>query len=299
MIRTASRLGLLLLAALPLHAFAEKSVQEHGPLAADGTLDVSNVAGEVAITGWDRNEIEVTGEIGSSQHMDFDADGQHARVELRWDHHGHDDDGDEEEEADISIRVPKTARVRASTVSARITARDLVSELHLQSVSGDIETQVFSADVTLGTISGTIQVDGHGDRSDLRLSLVSGDAWVRGVSGYLRGRTVSGDLNIRAGKLGRTRIDTTSGDLNLHAALEKDARFEVDSTSGDVQLELCDKPEAEYDLSSFSGEIQAFDRHGEQRNEHGPTSDLRFKVGSGSALVRIDTLSGEIYLHDC
>jgi hypothetical protein len=133
----------------------------------------------------------------------------------------------------------------------------------------------------------------------LRLCLVSGDAWVRGVRGVLTLRTVSGDLNIRAGKLGRTRIDTTSGDLNLHAALENDARFEVDSTSGDVQLELCDKPEAEYDLSSFSGEIQAFDRHGEQRNEHGPTSDLRFKVGSGSALVRIDTLSGEIYLHDC
>jgi len=308
MIRKASLLGLLLLTALAPAALAQRSVQQSGPLAADGTLDVSNVAGEVTITGWDRNEIEVTGDIGDYQDLDFSTDGEHARVEVRWDHRGqdrhgdHDEDWDEDdgdEEAEISIRVPKTSRVRASTVSARIAVRDLTDELHLQSVSGDIDAQVYGADATIGTISGTIQVDGRQDVGDLRLNLVSGDAWVRDISGDLTVRTVSGDLNIRAGKLGRARIDTTSGDVSMRAGLDKDARFEVDSTSGDLQLELCDKPDAEYELSSFSGEIQAYDRHGEQRNEHGPTSDLRFKVGSGSALVRIDTLSGEIYLSDC
>jgi len=43
----------------------------------------------------------------------------------------------------------------------------------------------------------------------------------------------------------------------------------------------------------------ASDRHGEPRDEHGPTSELRFTLGKGGALVRIDSLSGEITLDDC
>jgi DUF4097 and DUF4098 domain-containing protein YvlB len=197
------------------------------------------------------------------------------------------------------ISVPKTSRVRATTVSASIIVRDVTAELQLKSVSGDVTAHVYGADVNIGTISGTLQITGNKQAAEMILGVVSGDAWVRDVEGDLIARTVSGDLNIRAGKLSRARIDTTSGDVVLRASLESDARFEVDSTSGDVRLELCGKPEAEYELSSFSGDIVAFDRHGEARNEYGPTSDLRFKLGTASALVRIDSLSGEISLDDC
>ena len=296
-----------LFALLPLHAVAgkhdyedegdyeERSVSESAPMAANGTLDVSNVAGEVLISGWDRNEIEVKGELGYGQKLDFSADGDHARVEVRWER----DHEDEDEEANILISVPKTSRVRATTVSASIIVRDVTEELQLRSVSGDVTAHVYAADVNIGTISGTLQITGNKQAAEMMLSVVSGDAWVRDIDGDLTARTVSGDINIRAGKLRRTRIDTTSGDVLLRASLESDARFEVDSTSGDLRLELCGKPEAEYELSSFSGDIVAFDRHGEARNEHGPTSELRFKVGKGGALVRIDSLRGEISLDDC
>ena len=302
MIRMSYKYCAFALALLPLHALANKhydeedrSVSQSAPMSANGTLDVSNVAGEVLITGWDRNEVEVKGELGYGQKLDFSADGDHTRIEVRWER----DHEDEDQDANLMISVPKTSRVRASTVSASIIVRDVTNELQLQSVSGDVTAQVYGADVNIGTISGTLQITGHKQTADMMLSVVSGDAWVRDVEGDLTARTVSGDLTIRAGKLRRTRIDTTSGDVLVSASLEPDARFEVDSTSGDLRLELCGNPEAEYELSSFSGDIIAFDRHGEARNEYGPTSELRFKVGKGSALVRVDSLSGEIALDDC
>jgi DUF4097 and DUF4098 domain-containing protein YvlB len=296
MIRNLSKLGVfLVLAALPWPASADQSVSQRAAMAADGALDVSNVAGEVSITGWDRNEVEVTGEIGHRQKLEFSADGERTRIEV----HGSDNRHGDEEDADLVIRVPSGSRVRVSTVSAGITVRDVTNELQLQSVSGDIEAQSYAADVTIGTISGSIELAGHSDTGNIRLNLVSGDAWVRDVSGDLSVRTVSGDLNVRAGKLRRSRIDTTSGDVTLRARLDDDARFEVDSTSGDLRLELCGKPNAQFELSSFSGDIEAFGRKGESRNAHGPTSELRFKEGNGKGLVRIDTLSGEINLDDC
>jgi hypothetical protein len=292
----------LALAALP--ALAERSVSKNAPLAATGSLEVSNVAGEVVVRAWERNEISVTGEIGFAQRLEFSADGQFARVEVRSSGEGDRDDPDHEsdydEEADLLIQVPAGTRLRATTVSAGLTVEGLKSELKLQSVSGDIKAEVYGTDVAIGTISGTVWVDGHNEPGDLRVSVVSGEAAVRDVAGNLALRTVSGDLSVRAGELARTRIDTTSGEVALRATLADGARFEVDSTSGDVRLALCGKPGAEYELSSFSGEIRGLDgRRGEQRSEHGPTMELRFRVGDGGSLVRVNSLSGNISLEDC
>lgn len=286
---------LALLAALALPAQAEQSVSRRAAMSKDGTLDVSNVAGEVVITGWDREEVELTGEIGRRQELEFEADGDYTRIEIHFeDHHGDDD------EAELRIRAPRTARVRASTVAAEITVEGMTNELRLQSVSGDVRAEVYGADAEIGSISGTVEINGRRERGSLRLSIVSGDAIVRDVAGELVARTVSGDLDIRADALRRARVDTTSGNVSLRASLERGGRLEADSTSGDLRFELCGNPSAEYELSSFSGDIFAFGgRRGQPRSEYGPTSELRFEVGGGDGLVRINTLSGNISLEDC
>lgn len=295
MIRTICKAVLFVLALAPLPALAQKSVSESAPMSASGTLDVSNVSGEVSILGWDKPEVQVKGEIGEEQRLEFDADGDHARIEVHSE--SRHDDGDED--ADLTIHVPSTSRVRVTTVSANVRVVDVKGEMELQSVSGDIDAEVYGADVTLGTISGTIEVAGHHQAGEMHLNVISGDAWVRDIDGDLTARTISGDLNVRAGKLRRTRIDTTSGDVHVETALDADARVEIGSTSGDVVLDLCGKPDGDYELSSFSGDITAYDRHGEPRNEHGPTSELRFTLGKGGSQVRADSLSGEIVIGDC
>src|SRR4030095_1714953 len=154
------------------------------------------------------------------------ADGDHTRIEVHSESRHNDD-----EDAHLVINAPSTARVRANTVSASLKVVGMTAELELQSVSGDVDAEIFGSDVTLGTISGTLEVVGHHQAAEMRINVISGDAWVRDIDGNLTARTVSGDLNIRAGTLRRARVDTTSGDVHVEASLDPDARFEVGSTS--------------------------------------------------------------------
>jgi len=61
------RTGILLSMALMLAntAIAGESINESRPLASDGDLQISNVKGEIRVTAWDRDEVEITGELGS------------------------------------------------------------------------------------------------------------------------------------------------------------------------------------------------------------------------------------------
>ena len=55
---------LLMLASVT--AFAGKPVDESWDINADAQVSIENIAGEIVIQGWDRNEARLTGELGSS-----------------------------------------------------------------------------------------------------------------------------------------------------------------------------------------------------------------------------------------
>jgi len=47
-------------------ALAGQSVDKSWDLDADATISIENVAGNIEIRGWDRNEAQLTGELGDS-----------------------------------------------------------------------------------------------------------------------------------------------------------------------------------------------------------------------------------------
>ena len=54
----------LALLALPGLAAAGSAINKRTSADPNGTVEISNVAGSVTVTGWNRNEVEVTGELG-------------------------------------------------------------------------------------------------------------------------------------------------------------------------------------------------------------------------------------------
>jgi len=256
-----------------------------------GSVEVSNVAGTVRVTGWDRNEVEVTGKLGKgNEKLEFAVADKVTRIKVIMPGKSYD-----VEETDLVIHVPAASRLSVNTVSADIEVQGLLGAQRLQSVSADIRTAAAGEDVECKSVSGDIAVNGSFKKGLLTITTVSGDATALRVAGEVNANTVSGDVTLGLGETNRSRVRSTSGDLTLASLLAADGKLDAESISGDVRLDLVGAVNAEFDLSSFNGEIRnCFGPKAVSTREYAPGKELRFREGQGTALVRIKTMNGDI-----
>jgi DUF4097 and DUF4098 domain-containing protein YvlB len=289
---TAARtwVALALLAAAPA-VLAGTPINERKPAAAAGHVEISNTAGSVVVTGWPRNEVEVTGTLGDGvERLEFVQNGQLTRVKVILPNRS-----SRVESTSLIVKVPAASSLFVNTVSADVRSQGVRGAQRLQSVSGDIDTEAAAEDVECKTVSGNVVVNGTGQRGLLTVTTVSGDATLARVAGEVNGNTVSGNFAITAGDTTRSRLRSTSGDLGLKGRLDADARIDFESISGDVRLDLIPPVGAEFEVTSFNGEIRnCFGPKPVRTSEYAPGTELRFKEGQGTARVRIKTLNGDI-----
>ena len=284
------------LATLPLLvlapvALAGTPINQRAAADPAGQVEISNVSGSVVVTGWDRAEVEVTGELGEGvERLEFSRSGKLTRVKVILPSRS-----SRVESTDLVVKVPAASSIAVNTVSADLTVRGLRGSQRLQSVSGDVETEAAAEDVECKTVSGNVRVGGSGQRGLLTVTTVSGDASVTRVAGEVNGNTVSGNFTVSLGEASRSRLRSTSGDLGVRGRLATDARMDFESISGDVRLDLEGPVSAEFDVSSFNGDIRnCFGPKPVRTSEYAPGSELRFREGQGGARVRIKTLNGDI-----
>src|SRR5262245_12627642 len=109
---------------------AEDEIDRSLQADAKGDVDISNVAGTVNVTGWDRNEVRVTGSLGESvERLDFNVEGKRTVIKVVLKKSSHWDDGGD---ADLSIRVPAASRLDINTVSAELTVKGVTGLQRLQ-----------------------------------------------------------------------------------------------------------------------------------------------------------------------
>lgn len=287
------RLLAVALAAVAPAALAGTPINQRAAADPAGQVEISNISGSVAVTGWDRNEVEVRGELGDgTEKLEFSRTGQLTRVKVIMPKRSSHVEG-----TDLIVKVPAGSSIAVNTVSADLNVRDVRGAQRLQSVSGDIQTGVASEDLECKTVSGNVRVTGSGQRSLTTVMTVSGDAALERVAGEVNGNTVSGDLTVSMGETSRSRLRSTSGNLVVIGQLADDARLDFESMSGDVRLDLAGTVSAEFDVSSFNGEISnCFGPKPVRTDEYAPGTELRFRQGAGGARVRIKTFNGDVRL---
>jgi DUF4097 and DUF4098 domain-containing protein YvlB len=280
-----------LLLALAPAALAGSPINQRAEADPAGQVEISNTAGSVTVSGWDRAEVEVTGELGDGvERLEFARNGKLTRVKVILPSRSSRVEG-----TDLVVKVPAGSSVAVNTVSADLAVRGLRGSQRLQSVSGDVETEAVAEDVECKTVSGDVRVTGSGQRGLLTVTTVSGDATVTRVAGEVNGNTVSGNFTVALGETSRSRLRSTSGDLGLRGRLAKDARLDLESISGGVRLDIEGPVAAEFDVSSFNGDIRnCFGPQPVRTSEYAPGSELRFREGEGGARVRIKTLNGDV-----
>ena len=81
--RTVARSIALLVATLPLAALAGTPIDKRTAADPAGTVEISNTAGSVVVSGWDRHEVEVTGELGKgTERLDFTRSDKITRIKV-------------------------------------------------------------------------------------------------------------------------------------------------------------------------------------------------------------------------
>ncbi len=282
--RVALVAGLLLAGA----ALARESINELRPLARDGIVVVKNVKGEVIARGWDRAEVQITGELGDgARGLEIQGGDRQVRIEIRNPRSHREVAG-----SLLEIRLPAGASLVVETTSADVEVRDLTGEfIEITTVSGDVDIGGGGARVFAHTVSGDIELDTLAAR--VEVNSVSGDVDVRSGGEAVDMTTVSGELMLTAKSILRGHFESVSGDMELDLGLKENASITVASLSGDIDLILPESMSATCEVESFSGSIKST-RGQVVSAKYGPNKSLRFVSGDGSGRIRVESFSGDV-----
>ena len=206
-----------------------------------------------------------------------------------------------------TVQVPAAASVSLRSVSGNLELTGLKGEARLETVSGNVTTSNSRQLARVKSVSGDVSVTEGGSGDVLSLGTVSGNLTVRSPQGpQLEVQTISGDLLLTETTCDRVQAKTVSGDLQFGGPLAKAGRYEFNSHSGDVRLSLHGTVGFEITASTFSGDLRsdlqlsgrgdaAAVPAGDDDRRHGPQrQELRGTFGDGSAVVMVQTFSGDL-----
>ncbi len=279
--------------ALGASTAAASPVERAAEVRPDVHVEIENLAGSVAVTGWDKNEVKLVAELGTSvEDLVFDADREHVLIEVdtsdnrrrRW----------RELESRLEVWVPAGASVEVETVSAEIEIRGVNGALDVESVSGGVRIHGAPRRVDAETVSGAIQIDGGG--TEVSVESVSGSIRVRGARGAVDLATVSGEIDVEGEAVTEADLESVSGRIRFDAGLARGAEIDAETHSGSVTLSLPADLAAEFDISTFSGNIDnELGPPARRTDRWGPGKELDFSTGD-DASVSVETFSGNVAL---
>lgn len=265
-------------------------------------LDLSNLAGDINVTGVDGDELEIRATIRSrgrrnaADQVQIDFEERASGVVVRTYPRGGEG---RNARVDFLVRLPGGVEAEIQTVSGDITAIGVTGAFRGQSVSGDLTITGAGALDRAETVSGDLELDDIASQGPLYLSSVSGDVSARRLQApELELETVSGDVLLSDAAVSRFRLETVSGEVEYRGALSAGGRYDFNSHSGDVLLVV--EGGFRLDAETFSGNLRpdveltvepggAFSGRDRQRALSGVHGD-------GGAILNVTTFSGNLYL---
>jgi hypothetical protein len=277
-------------------ALAETPINLRHDASGKAHVSISNVAGTVSVIGWDRNEVQVSGQLGdgtkplmitgSNDDLSIKIEPQGGSGLLNW------SSDRKMSPSTLELHVPKAASLDISVVSAPLVVDGLDGgAITVSSVSGRARISAHTPSLKVDSVSGNIELAGHADAASLQT--VSGDILAPTLGSDVRLETISGHIQADGGPWKKLTLSTVSGDAQLTGSIAVDGNLGIDSMSGNVQLQLPSTISGTLHASSFSGDLRS-DFGTPEKAEHGPGSSLDVHLGSGSGKINIETFSGDL-----
>jgi DUF4097 and DUF4098 domain-containing protein YvlB len=281
-----------------------------------GSLDLSNISGDIVITGGSGDEIRVEAvksvrgrdTAETKRHLDavtIDATERAGRVEISTTYPR--SQNNISVDVDYTVQVPAQTSVSIRSVSGDLQLTGVKGEARLETVSGSVITSNSGQLARVKSVSGDVSVADGGSGDVLSLGTVSGNLVAKRLKARsLELQTVSGDVLLTDTICDRVLAKSVSGDVHFGGPFAKAGRYEFNTHSGDVRVAVQGGAGFEITANSFSGDLRsdlplagrgnaAAEPAGDDGRHHGPRrQELRGTFGDGSALVTVQTFSGDV-----
>jgi DUF4097 and DUF4098 domain-containing protein YvlB len=306
-----------LLLATPAHA--QRQVNERHDASATGTVEIHVHSGSVRVTGWNRNEVQVTGNLTrDSDRLEVDGGGRtlEVRVASR--------NGGRGAAASLEVRVPAGSRLEVSAGSAPITVNGVTGSVEAMGGSGPVTIQGNTRRVEVMAQSGPVTIDGQMDMLDVtamsgpvrvnanvrqratiealsgpvdllgtmgevEVNAMSGNVRVTNATGSVQIEAVSGNVALGGSRL-RGTVESVSGGIVVTGSVG--GALSLETHGGDVELRLPSGASAEVEMETFNGRLHSdFGGSGE-----GSRRERHVTIGRGGPAVSISTFSGNVKL---
>src|SRR6185295_8743634 len=169
-------------------------------LGRDGRVSISNISGNIAITGGSGDEVTIDavkrtrGDQGQLANVRIVVDDRPGRVDVRTEY----DSGrtrNNNVSVDYTVTVPNGASVEAKSVSGNVKVTGVRGAVRTESVSGDVTTVDTPKVEAAKSVSGNVMLSGIQNDGELSATSVSGTVTAKGVKTHaLDLGSVSGDL---------------------------------------------------------------------------------------------------------
>jgi DUF4097 and DUF4098 domain-containing protein YvlB len=266
-----------------------------------GTLDLSNVAGDVRITA-ERGSAVVVRAVRRATGRATADDLRALRVEMtqtgdRIEVRGRGPrSGRSRGTIEFTVSVPPQARVLARTISGHLSLTGVGGDSRVESVSGDV-TVADAANVAVArTVSGDVALRASGSQGTLALGTVSGAVTATDVRAEaIDASSVSGSIRLTNVTAKRASAKTVSGDLEFAGPLSGGGRYEFTSHAGDVRLRLPGAAGFDLTAESFSGQLTSdFPVTLRSTRSSRTSRGLRGVAGDGGAQLVVRSFSGSV-----
>ena len=267
---------------------------------ANGNLKLSNVAGDVKVTGGTGTEIKVEARIHGKGNTDAEARAQFDSVKVDMRQNGNRVEVETTHErhsrawVDYTVVVPTGASVDVRSVSGDVAVTDVGGSTRAETVSGDVNVSGLAQVTALRSVSGDVRGTTLSSDGAVSFNSVSGDVSVRTLKARsVTFETVSGDAHMDGCDCGGAQSSSVSGDVTYNGTLTKGGRYVFNSHSGDIVVVTASG--FELDAATFSGDIRVDGLTGQGETDRpGPGRTRRGTVGGGGAVVEAKTFSGDL-----
>ncbi len=195
-------------------------------------------------------------------------------------------------DARLEVRVPRQSTVWVKVLDAAVVVHDFEGSLDVFAVTGRIEVDGSPRTLQAESMAGRIELE-LDDSQVVRAKTGTGDVTFRGHAVDLTLRSISGSINVDGASPRRTQLESVDGNVRYRGGVAKGGALTADTHSGDIDLFWDESVSAGVDLVTVEGRIRSpFPNEAPDRRV--PGERVFFELGTGAAEIRVRSFSGDI-----